>query len=185
MARVAKFPFNVSDVVTATVGELGRPRLGIAADDIEGILSNALPLELLANLYGVLRTFYRRMKEHGLSVRGCYSSISDDELDCVVRSIKSRMPHAGYRLVKGQLLARGHRVQWCRVKSSVQRVDGAGVFARMMHVGFVAHRTYSVPAPLSLVHIDTNHKLIRYNIVIFGGIDGFSRKVHRSPALTK
>ncbi|KAK5908315.1 hypothetical protein CgunFtcFv8_016387 [Champsocephalus gunnari] len=27
------------------------------------------------------------------------------------------------------------------------------------------------------MHIDTNHKLIRYNIVIFGGIDGFSRKI--------
>ncbi|CAL8241763.1 unnamed protein product [Merluccius merluccius] len=47
----------------------------------------------------------------------------------------------------------------------------------MIQVGFVARRTYSVPAPLSLVHVDTNHKLIRYNIVIFGGIDGFSRKI--------
>ncbi|CAL8315337.1 unnamed protein product [Arctogadus glacialis] len=28
-----------------------------------------------------------------------------------------------------------------------------------------------------LVHIDTNHKLIRYNFVIFGGIDGYSRKI--------
>ncbi|KAF4073621.1 hypothetical protein AMELA_G00245380 [Ameiurus melas] len=27
------------------------------------------------------------------------------------------------------------------------------------------------------MHIDTNHKLIRYNIVIFGGVDGFSRKI--------
>ncbi|KAL1277179.1 hypothetical protein QQF64_023852 [Cirrhinus molitorella] len=33
------------------------------------------------------------------------------------------------------------------------------------------------PWPLSLVHVDTNHKLIRYNIVIFGGVDGFSRKI--------
>ncbi|XP_041917361.1 uncharacterized protein zgc:174680 [Alosa sapidissima] len=169
---------NVSDVVTLTVGELGRPRLSIAADAIEGLLSNALPIGLLANLYGVSRrTMYRRMKENGLSVRGCYSDISDDELDCVVRSIKSRMPHAGYRLVKGELLARGYRLQWRRVRSSVERVDGAGVLARMIQVGFVARRTYSVPAPLSLVHVDTNHKLIRYNIVIFGGIDGFSRKI--------
>uniref|UniRef100_A0AAV2MIQ4 Integrase core domain-containing protein n=1 Tax=Knipowitschia caucasica TaxID=637954 RepID=A0AAV2MIQ4_KNICA len=38
-------------------------------------------------------------------------------------------------------------------------------------------RTYHVQRPLSLVHIDTNHKLIRYNIVIFGAIDGFSRKI--------
>ncbi|KAM6952077.1 uncharacterized protein PEZ65_009296 [Lycodopsis pacificus] len=47
----------------------------------------------------------------------------------------------------------------------------------MVQLTCIARRTYSVPAPLSLVHIDTNHKLIRYNIVIFGGIDGFSRKI--------
>ncbi|XP_051974469.1 uncharacterized protein LOC127637440 [Xyrauchen texanus] len=60
---------------------------------------------------------------------------------------------------------------------SLQRVDGAGVLSRMVQLSCVARRTYSVPAPLSLVHIDTNHKLIRYNIVIFGAIDGFSRKI--------
>lgn len=106
----------VSDVATVgiTVGRQGRPRLEIAGSDLESLLSNRLPVEHLANLYGVSRRkFYRRMNEHGLSVRGCYSNISDDELDTVVRSIKTRMSHAGYRLVKGELLARGHRLTWC------------------------------------------------------------------------
>lgn len=84
--------------------------------------------------------------------------INDDELDRVVRSINSRMPHVGYRIVKGELLARGIRVQWHRVKATMQRVDGAGVLARMIQVGFVSRRSYCVPAPLSLVHVDTNHK---------------------------
>ncbi len=75
-------------------------------------------------------------------------------------TIPLRMPHAGYRLVKGELLARGHRIQWRKVKASMQRVDGAGILARMVQLGFIARRTYSVPAPLSLVHVDTNHKLI-------------------------
>ncbi|XP_039632690.1 uncharacterized protein LOC120543616 [Perca fluviatilis] len=44
-------------------------------------------------------------------------------------------------------------------------------------MGCVARRKYSVQGPLHLVHIDTNHKLIRYGLVIFGGIDGFSRKI--------
>lgn len=175
---VSEASVNVSDIVTATVGKLGRPRLEIHADDLQSLLSTSLPLEHLATLYGVSRrTLNRRMKEHGLSVRGCYSKMSDDELDHAVRSIKSRMPHAGYRLVKGELLARGCRVPWHRVKASMKRVDGAGILARMMQVGFVARRTYCVPAPLSLVHIDTNHKLIRFNVVIFGGIDGFSRRI--------
>ncbi|CDQ77159.1 unnamed protein product [Oncorhynchus mykiss] len=71
----------------------------------------------------------------------------------------------------------GNRVQWRIVRESFRRVDGAGIIARMIQLCCIARQKYSVPAPLSLVHIDTNHKLIRYNIVSFGGIDGFSRKV--------
>ncbi|KAE8278878.1 hypothetical protein D5F01_LYC22457 [Larimichthys crocea] len=59
----------------------------------------------------------------------------------------------------------------------MHRVDSLGVVSRMSQLGCVVRCTYSVPCPKYLVHIDTNHKLIRYNIVIFGGIDGFSRKI--------
>lgn len=153
---------SVSHIVSATVGRPGRPRLEIDKNDLKNLLSTAFPLEPLAKLLNVSRrTLYRRMKDNCLSVRGCYAQISDGELDGIVRSIKSRMPHAGYRLVKGELMARGFRVQWHRVKATMQRVDGAGILARMIQLGFIARRTYCVPAPLSLVHIDTNHKLIR------------------------
>ncbi|XP_051802480.1 uncharacterized protein LOC127533435 [Acanthochromis polyacanthus] len=169
---------NVSNTVTVSMGNRGRPRLEIDTEDLRHLLSTALPVEYFARLYGVSRrTLNRRMKQHGLSVRGFYSKISDDDLDRAVRSIKTRMPHAGYRLVKGELLARGHHVQWDRVKATMHRVDGAGILARMIQLGFVARRSYCVPAPLSLVHVDTNHKLIRFNIVIFAGIDGFSRRI--------
>ena len=36
---------------------------------------------------------------------------------------------------------------------------------------------YSVPAPLSLWHLDRNHKLLRWRFVIHGCIDRFSRKI--------
>jgi hypothetical protein len=36
---------------------------------------------------------------------------------------------------------------------------------------------YSIPAPNHLWHMDTNHKLIRWNFIKAGGIDGFSRFV--------
>uniref|UniRef100_A0AAV2LJN1 Dual-specificity kinase n=1 Tax=Knipowitschia caucasica TaxID=637954 RepID=A0AAV2LJN1_KNICA len=52
-------------------------------------------------------TLCKRMREHDLSVRGTYSDIPDDELDIEVRSVKSRMPDAGYRTVKGALQAMG------------------------------------------------------------------------------
>ncbi|NP_001108034.1 uncharacterized protein LOC100136843 [Danio rerio] len=169
---------TASDIVTCTWGNVGRPRLDIRREDLEELLHTALPVEHLSRICGVSRrTMNRRLKEHALPVRDCYSNISDEELDHVVRSIKIRMPHAGYRLMKGELLARGHRIQWNRMKASMQRVDGAGILARMVQLGFIARRSYSVPAPLSLVHVDTNHKLITFNIVMFGGIDGFSRKI--------
>ncbi|XP_077065660.1 uncharacterized protein LOC143718491 [Siphateles boraxobius] len=117
------------------------------------------------------------MAENNLSVRGLYSTCTDAELDGLVSQVKERMPHAGYRLVKGTLKAQGHRLQWNRVKASMHRVDSLGILSRMNQLGCVIRRTYSVPCPKYLVHIDTNHKLIRYNIVIFGGIDGFSRKI--------
>ncbi|XP_077419460.1 uncharacterized protein LOC144050240 isoform X2 [Vanacampus margaritifer] len=75
------------------------------------------------------------------------------------------------------LQQQGHRVQWQRIRESMHRVDTAGIVLRMSALRCVVRRTYSVPGPRSLMHIDTNHKLIRYNMVIFGGIDGFSRKI--------
>ena len=34
---------------------------------------------------------------------------------------------------------------------------------------------YNVQCPNALWHVDTNHKLVHWNFVIFGCIDGFSR----------
>ena len=47
-------------------------------------------------------------------------------------------------------------------------------FPRACHI---LRRSYSVLGPNSLWHLDGNHKLIKYRIVIHGGIDGFSRVV--------
>ncbi|XP_034067705.1 uncharacterized protein LOC117543477 [Gymnodraco acuticeps] len=112
-----------------------------------------------------------------LKTRQRPSGCTDDELDSLITTIKSAMPDAGYRVVRGALLAKGHRVQWERVYASMHRVDSVGVLARMTRMGCVVRRTYTVPYPKYMVHIDTNHKLIRYNFVIFGGIDGYSRKI--------
>lgn len=57
-----------------------------------------------------------------MSVRECYSDMSDEELDQKVSAIKAKMPHAGFRMVKGSLRAMGHCVQWRRVRESLQRV---------------------------------------------------------------
>ncbi|XP_063736042.1 uncharacterized protein LOC134862182 isoform X1 [Eleginops maclovinus] len=150
----------------------------ISSDYLSKLLELNLSVPCIAKLLGVSRrTVYRRMAESDLSVKALYSPMTDEELDECVREIKSRQPNSGYRMMKTLLQARGLRVQYNRVRASMHRVDTIGVINRMLHVGCVARRTYSVPGPQSLMHIDTNHKLIRYNIVVFGGIDGFSRKI--------
>uniref|UniRef100_A0A672ZBE4 Integrase catalytic domain-containing protein n=1 Tax=Sphaeramia orbicularis TaxID=375764 RepID=A0A672ZBE4_9TELE len=159
-------------------GERGRPKFIFSEELLSRLIDLPLPVSCIANLLSVSQsTIFRRMRELGLSTRSTYSSLTDSELDDAVQSIKSRIPNAGYRMVKGCLQADGHRVQWDRIKESMHRVDAPGVLERMARLGCVVRRTYFVQGPLSLVHVDTNHKLIRYNIVIFGAIDGYSRKI--------
>ncbi|KAG9262439.1 hypothetical protein AMEX_G24213 [Astyanax mexicanus] len=164
--------------VQVNYGVTGRPKCDISPDYLLHLLNQGLSVPCIANLMGVSRrTVYKRMAEAHFSVRALYSTCSDAELDCLIVKIKESMPHAGYRLVKGCLQAKGHRVQWERVRASMHRVDTVGILCRLNQLGCVVRRTYSVPGPKSLMHIDTNHKLIRYNIVIFGAVDGFSRKI--------
>ncbi|XP_034065330.1 uncharacterized protein LOC117552520 isoform X2 [Gymnodraco acuticeps] len=156
----------------------GRPRLNVSVEALTHLVELGLPSSCIARLLGVSRaTLFRRMTENDISISASYSGCTDDELDSLITTIKSAMPDAGYRVVRGALLAKGHRVQWERVYASMHRVDSVGVLARMTRMGCVVRRTYTVPYPKYMVHIDTNHKLIRYNFVIFGGIDGYSRKI--------
>lgn len=95
----------------------------------------------------------------------------------------------------GHLTSRGFRIQQLRVRESMRRVDPEGTIARRLFT--INRRVYSVPSPLSLWHIDGNHKLIRlasyvsavplyidvvllscrWRLVIHGCIDGYSRRV--------
>uniref|UniRef100_A0A8B9H5Z3 Integrase core domain-containing protein n=1 Tax=Astyanax mexicanus TaxID=7994 RepID=A0A8B9H5Z3_ASTMX len=158
-------------------GQMGRPKLDIERESLEELLETDLPVPCLAKMRGVsMSTLFRRMREFGLSARR-YSNMSDEELDRMVQDVKNEMPMAGYRMVKGRLRSLGVHVQWRRVAASLHRVDSLGIISRLAGLGCVVRRTYSVRGPLSLWHVDTNHNLIRYNIVLFGAVDGFSRKV--------
>ncbi len=55
----------------------------------------------------------------------------------------------------------------------MHRVSGSGNTIRPATYRCV----YSVPRPNSLWHVDGNHKMIRWRLVIHGCIDGFSRVV--------
>lgn len=76
----------------------------------------------------------------------------------------------------GFFKAKGHKVQRRRLRESIRRVDPIGLAERrtMLHYR-TRRRVYSVPHPHFMWHIDGNHKLIRWGLVIHVGIDGHSR----------
>lgn len=148
-------------------GFRGRPRLTVSVETMIHLVELGLPSKSIARLLGVSRTtLFRRMAENNLSLSATYSGCSEDELDSLITGIKNTIPDAGCRVVKGALLAQGHRVQWDRVYASMHRVDSVGVLSRMTRLRCVVRRTYTVPYPKYMVHIDTNHKLIRYMPVV-------------------
>ncbi|XP_059399811.1 uncharacterized protein LOC132131733 [Carassius carassius] len=172
---------NNNEPVTALeveFGVKGPPKFIISREHLQYLVNMQLSVPCIAELLGVsTRTIKRRLTEYGISLKDTYSKITDEELDNLVRSIKAKSPHLGHRMMKGHLQALGHRVPWTRVWDSMHRVDSAGILARITQLRCVVRRTYSVKGPLHVVHIDTNHKLIRYGLVIFGAIDGYSRKI--------
>ncbi|XP_071063045.1 uncharacterized protein [Pseudochaenichthys georgianus] len=164
--------------IESGAGSQGRPRYDIEKERLEHLLELNMSVESIARFLCVSSsTVKRRMREYRLYSRQRYTDATDQELDLAVQRITIEMPTVGYRMVKGRLLSMGMHVQWRRVMASMHRVDSLGILSRLAGLNCIVRRTYSVRGPLSLWHVDTNHKLIRYNIVLFGAVDGYSRKV--------
>ena len=120
-----------------------------------------------------MKTIQQRLREYNLSEMTKFADISDDDLDTLTDKYVQRFPMAGVNSYQAFLQSRGLKVQRHRVRESMIRVDGEGVESRRRRA--LTRRVYSVPMPNSLWHIDGYHKLIRWNIVIHGGVDGYSR----------
>lgn len=145
-------------------GQRGRPQLHVPKEHIEYLLHMNFSCPHIASLIGVsLSTIRRRMSAYNLSVSNSYSNMTDEELDALVIDIKHNNPNAGYRMMRGHLLQKGHKITEARIRDAMHRVDPDGVAIRW--AATVQRRTYSVASPLSLWHIDGNHKLIRCTTV--------------------
>ena len=77
--------------------------------------------------------------------------------------------------MSGLFLSKGINIQRRRVRESINRVDPRNTALRWG--ALVTGRTYYVPWPNSLWHLDGHHSLIRWKFVIHGCIDGKSRKI--------
>ncbi|KAJ7363480.1 hypothetical protein OS493_009635 [Desmophyllum pertusum] len=137
----------------------GAPEFNIPKSVLENHLEEGFMIKEIASMLSVSEsTIYRRMQSYGLSSQD-FSDISDGEL--------------GEGMMKFLLQERGIKVQRMRHRDSIHRVDQEGVRERKK--GRLQRRVYNVQGPNHLWHIDTNHKLVRWNFIIIGGIDGYSR----------
>ena len=153
--------------------ECGAPEFDIPKSVLEGHLEEGFTIEQISSMLSVSeRTVYRRMERYGLRSLN-FSNISDDDLDRHIGQLSGDFPFCGEQMLKFLLKERGIKVQRMRLRDSIHRVDQKGV--RERRTRRLKRRVYNVQGPNHLWHIDTNHKLVRWNFIIVGGIDGFSQ----------
>ena len=102
------------------------------------------------------------MSEYNLSLRECYSSIEDVVLDHIMRELKEEFPNSGYRTIDSLLRQRGICIKQLQLREAMHRTDSYGITVRF--ADFIRRRTYRVPGPQALWHVDGNHKLVRYQL---------------------
>ena len=152
----------------------GRPQLMISEFVLSCLLEQEFTQVEIAQILGCsAKTVHRRIVQFGLSHFTQYTEISDAELDALVQDFVSIFPTAGQKTLAGHLSSLGYRVKRQRIRDSLYHVDPWGVEERRRKL--LHRRKYKVAGPNSLWHIDGNHKLVRWRVVIHGGIDGYSR----------
>ena len=82
-------------------------------------------------------------------------------------------PNDGEVMITAYLRTRRICIPKARLRASIHRIDPNASENRRAAI----RRTYCVPSPNSVWHLDDNHKLIRWRFVVHGGIDGYSRVV--------
>ena len=152
----------------------GRPCLSVDMYEVEYLRSLGFSWTNIALLLGISRsTLYRRMESSGLTLQG-YSTCADDELDRIVNQIKTTYPNDGEVMVAAHLKSRGIYIPRARLCAAIYRLDPS---TREGMRSAIRRRVYHTQSPNSVWHIDGNHKLIRWRLVVHGGIDGYSRLV--------
>ena len=166
-----------SPTVTKDSGSVGRPKVIIKKESLEELRGLAFSWVKIASILGVTRwTISRRVDKFGLSHLQMFSEISGNELDNLVRDFMSQHGKTtGEPFTSGYFRSKNYHIQRSCVRASINRVDPSNTALRWG--ALVRRRTYYVPWPNSLWHIDGHHALIRWKFVIHGCCDGKSRKI--------
>lgn len=119
-----------------------------------------------------IKQLYSFRKKH--NIQDVRKTVNEDDLRVALRKcVADSNGQYGSKSLHGMLRGRGIKVGIKRVCHMLREVDPDGVALRSTNA--VKRRQYYVPHPNHLIHIDGHHKLIRWGIIIHGGIDGFSR----------
>ena len=157
-------------------GQVGRPEKLINDDWLwQCVKSNrSLGWTELAKVLGINRnTLYKKLKKIGLHKH--FSEITDMDLDQAIRLYKTLRPESGLRYVTGFLGCHGLKIQQDWVRDSIERIDRLGNALRchetILRCKYMSHYFGAV------VHLDGNHKLIKWGFVIHGMVDGHDHVV--------
>ena len=174
----------------ASLSRNGRPRKDIDKHKLHALLEMGFTVSQISTKellrFKVHRnTLTKFIKYNGLtSPRDRYTTMSDADLAVIIKELSDKRVNSGYREISAFLLSSNPpiKVQLDRVNRLLRQVDPAGT-ARRWSLG-IQRRSYYVPTANYLWHLDTNHKLIRWNFVVNGCTDGFSRLVTHLDAST-
>ena len=155
-------------------GRRGRPRYTVQKSQIEFLREKRFCWVRIAKLLNIsIRTLQRHREQLGITDEP-YTNISDGDLTQVMQEVRLTTPNVGQMCMVGALRSCGMHVQRFRVHQ-ILRIDPLGTVLRWNQA--VYRRRYSVPYPNALWHIDGNHKLISWRMVIHACIDGYSRLI--------
>ncbi|KAA0706662.1 hypothetical protein E1301_Tti014012 [Triplophysa tibetana] len=158
-------------------GPRGRPKIMVSRQQLEFLMTQGFTIKRMARLLGCSASFlYKRTKALGMPIRNSRSSsLTDEELEQHIQRLHNLYPRSGSEIMRALLRAEGLLVTRQRVRLTLANIDPAAAARRWSSA--VARRTYYVPYPNSLWHIDGNMRLIRWGLVIHGAIDGYSRLI--------
>ena len=166
---------NPFEALTIRTGQPGRPKFAISLEQLDELRAIGLSWTDIANLLGVSRmTVYLARQELGYE-EADDKSILDSDLQQLLETIKAEIPNVGEKVIHGILKSKGVRITRRKLRLAIHAVDPLNTVLRWRTP--IIRRPYSVSGPNALWHIDGHHKLVRWRIILHGGIDGYSRLI--------
>ncbi|XP_011687057.1 PREDICTED: uncharacterized protein LOC105449500 [Wasmannia auropunctata] len=154
----------------------GRPKVQISKEQLQFLIQeNYIAKEMARHFSCSINLVYKKCYSFGIKIRNKYYNGSDAELRREISDLHAQYPNSGSNMITAYLKAKGKVVQRRKVRRFLSEIDPIGTASRWSNA--IHRRTYKVPTPNSLWHIDANLKLIRWRFAIHGCIDGYSRLI--------